>query len=248
MSMNLLVLSYPSSKVSAGLTNHSKSLPGSPDAIYSASLDVMREYRRLDDTIVMRLNRSDALFRDSARSGKSQRFSDSDRGSRMESGEDSETCLYIWRQLVGKYASVNHSFGILSALSLANWKSRTEIIDYCVSVVDSELAHKEAKLSTILDSSPISPANAKPTTFTPSQPQKDSWQGPSNDFYRATRRPNSLPPVTSADPEEIKRIEAAMTSEERQDFERRQREKENDVKASLWEERVKVGIVDCRTL
>jgi hypothetical protein len=61
----------------------------------------MREYRRLDDTIVMRLNRSDALFKDSARLGRSQRFNDPDMNAKFDASDDSEACLHIWRQLIG---------------------------------------------------------------------------------------------------------------------------------------------------
>jgi hypothetical protein len=123
-----------------------------------------------------------------------------------------------------------------------NWKSRAAIIDYCVSVVDSELKQKETKLHAILDSSsPSSSQSSNTGPFTPSRPRGDGWQGPSNDFYRATSWPDTLPPQSSTDPEETKRLEASMSIEDRQDFERRRREKENDAKSSLYEERVKVG-------
>lgn len=204
-------------------------------------IDVMREYRKLDDTIVMRLNRSGALFRDSARSGKSQRFNDIDPNAKSDFNDDSEACLYIWRELIGMYTYATRLAVTLplTISLLANWKSRTEIIDYCVSVVDSELTKKENKLNAILDSSHPS-EESSPTRFVPSRPQGDSWRGPSSDFYKAqTQRPNPIPLAT--DLEERKRAEASMSYEDRQDFERRRREKENDAKSSLWEERVKVS-------
>lgn len=123
----------------------------------------------------------------------------------------------------------------------ANWKSRAEIIDYCVSVVDSELKQKETKLNAILDS-PSSTSAQSPSSglFAPSRPRGDIWQGPSSDFYRPGQRINNLPPQSSTEPEERKRIEAAMSTEDRHDAERRRREMENDAKSSLYEERVKV--------
>jgi hypothetical protein len=132
--------------------------------------------------------------------------------------------------------------GCRSYVISANWKSRAEIIDYCVSVVDSELTQKEAKLNAILDSSSPSPPQSSNTgLFTPSRPRGDAWQGPSNDFYRSTSWPDTLPPQSTTNPEEAKRLEASMSIEDRQDFERRRRERENDAKSSLYEERVKVG-------
>jgi Caffeine-induced death protein 2 len=61
-----------------------------------AFVDVMREYRKLDDSVTMRMNRNGALFRQASRS--SSRASS---GPSLDSGVDNEACLYFWRQLVG---------------------------------------------------------------------------------------------------------------------------------------------------
>ena len=53
--------------------------------------DLLREYRRLDDTITMRLNRSNAHFRDRDREGLGGKGSIQDRA-----------CAYIWKDLVGE--------------------------------------------------------------------------------------------------------------------------------------------------
>jgi hypothetical protein len=107
MSMSQLVPNSPSSKVCDTLSTQQSHRPR-PGIIKSHTeyslciyLDVMREYRRLDDTIVMRLNRSDALFKDSARLGRSQRFNDPDMNAKFDASDDSEACLHIWRQLIG---------------------------------------------------------------------------------------------------------------------------------------------------
>ncbi|KZT36713.1 hypothetical protein SISSUDRAFT_963647, partial [Sistotremastrum suecicum HHB10207 ss-3] len=81
--------------------------------------DLMKEYRRLDDTINMRLNRNLAAFRDRDRLRSS--------GKSVASLQD-ESCAYFWRELV------------------ASWKGRAEIIDYCVQVVDQTMAQKRAAL------------------------------------------------------------------------------------------------------
>jgi len=124
------------------------------------------------------------------------------------------------------------------AIVSANWRSRTEIVDYCVSVLDSELTRREKELNTILD---FSSDSSNPAHLSPSQQRRDRWRGPTNDFYRVSREPGTLSPLTGAAPENKNRLED-MTIEERQEFERRQREKENDAKSSLWEDRVKVGM------
>ena len=53
------------------------------------SLDIMREYRKVDDGITIRMNRNGALFRDRTREGRSL------------SGSDEESCTYFWKELVG---------------------------------------------------------------------------------------------------------------------------------------------------
>ncbi|KAG9317301.1 caffeine-induced death protein 2-domain-containing protein [Chiua virens] len=78
---------------------------------------LLREYRRLDDTITMRLNRSSAHFRDRDRQGTGGRGSIQD-----------QACAYVWKEL------------------LENWKRRTEIVDYCVEVVDQSMSEKHKLL------------------------------------------------------------------------------------------------------
>ncbi|KIJ70575.1 hypothetical protein HYDPIDRAFT_78094 [Hydnomerulius pinastri MD-312] len=91
----------------------------SPATCHNLSLfkDLLREYRRLDDTITMRLNRSNAQFRDRDRAGISGKGNIQD-----------QACAYIWKELV------------------ENWKRRTEIVDYCVNVVDQSMDEKHKLL------------------------------------------------------------------------------------------------------
>jgi len=77
--------------------------------------DLMREYRKLDDSVTMRLNRSNAQFRDRQRSGS--------RGAASSNPQD-EACLSMWRQLVG------------------NWKARAGIIQRCTEVVDEVMVDR----------------------------------------------------------------------------------------------------------
>ncbi|KAF8592172.1 hypothetical protein K439DRAFT_1650365 [Ramaria rubella] len=81
--------------------------------------DLMKEYRRLDDSVPMRLNRNLAQFRDRERQGSSS-----------TAGMQDEACAYFWNQLV------------------AGWKARTEIVQYCVEVVDSSMEAKRAAFAT----------------------------------------------------------------------------------------------------
>lgn len=70
----------------------SANLPGllwTPDLTFLGFLDIMREYRKVDDGITMRMNRNGALFRDRTREGRSL------------SGSDEESCAYFWKELVG---------------------------------------------------------------------------------------------------------------------------------------------------
>ena len=60
-----------------------------PDLIFFGFLDVVREYRKVDDGITMRMNRNGALFRDRTREGRSL------------SGSEEESCAYFWKELVG---------------------------------------------------------------------------------------------------------------------------------------------------
>ncbi|GLB33798.1 putative caffeine-induced death protein 2 [Lyophyllum shimeji] len=90
----------------------------SPSTCHDLSVfkEILREYRRLDDTITMRLNRANAAMRDSDRA-------ESSAGNIQE-----QACSNIWRELVG------------------NWKRRTELVGYCVRVVDQSLAEKRSVL------------------------------------------------------------------------------------------------------
>jgi len=82
----------------------------SPQTCQNISLfkDLMKEYRKLDDSITMRLNRTTAQFRDLDRAGTAGKGSVQD-----------QACLYLWRELV------------------ENWTRRAKIIDYCVGIVDN---------------------------------------------------------------------------------------------------------------
>ena len=51
--------------------------------------DLLKEYRRLDDTIIVRLNRTNAQFRDRDREGKGK------------GNVQDEACIYLWKSLVG---------------------------------------------------------------------------------------------------------------------------------------------------
>jgi hypothetical protein len=55
----------------------------------------MKEYRKLDDTITMRLNRNMAQFRDRQRAGSG--------GGGGAAGTQDEACAYFWNQLVGEH-------------------------------------------------------------------------------------------------------------------------------------------------
>ncbi|KAF9247037.1 caffeine-induced death protein 2-domain-containing protein [Melanogaster broomeanus] len=91
----------------------------SPATCHNLSIfkDLLKEYRRLDDTITMRLNRSNAQFRDRDRAGTTGKGSIQD-----------QACAYIWKDLV------------------ENWKRRTEIVGYCVNVVDQSMTEKHKLL------------------------------------------------------------------------------------------------------
>ena len=57
----------------------------------SSPEDLLREYRRLDDTITMRLNRTNAQFRDRDRQHAGGKGSIQD-----------QACVYVWLELLGK--------------------------------------------------------------------------------------------------------------------------------------------------
>ncbi|KAL1944188.1 hypothetical protein VTO73DRAFT_3373 [Trametes versicolor] len=84
--------------------------------------DLMNQYRKLDDTINVRLNRTTAQFRDRERSGLSGK-----------GGVEEQACIQVWRELV------------------ANWSRRKDIVDYCVGVVDQSLEEKRELLQSAGD-------------------------------------------------------------------------------------------------
>lgn len=61
--------------------------------VVTAQPDILKEYRRLDDTIVMRLNRANAAMRDQERM----------HGLREGNSLQDQACEYIWRELVGEF-------------------------------------------------------------------------------------------------------------------------------------------------
>ncbi|PCH41161.1 hypothetical protein WOLCODRAFT_137225 [Wolfiporia cocos MD-104 SS10] len=97
-----------------------KTVHVNPSTCHDLSLfkDLLKEYRRLDDTITMRLNRTTAQFRDRDRLGTGGK-----------GNIEEQACAQMWRELV------------------ANWKRRTEIVDYCVGVVDQSMEEKRQSLS-----------------------------------------------------------------------------------------------------
>ncbi|KAF7793695.1 hypothetical protein EIP86_004811 [Pleurotus ostreatoroseus] len=97
----------------------------SPDTCHDLSLfkDLMNQYRKLDDSITMRYNRATAQFRDLDRLGVGK-------GSVQD-----QACTHLWKDLV-------------DFIHEENWKRRTEIIDYCVRVVDQSMSEKKDTLAT----------------------------------------------------------------------------------------------------
>ncbi|KXN86261.1 Coiled-coil domain-containing protein 58 [Leucoagaricus sp. SymC.cos] len=102
-----------------GPSPNSQTVHVSPSTCQDLSLfkDILREYRRLDDTIAMRLNRANATMRDQQREHNS-------------SGESvqNQACAYLWRELV------------------ENWKRRTQLVEYCSAVVDQPMKEKREAL------------------------------------------------------------------------------------------------------
>ncbi|GJJ07112.1 hypothetical protein Clacol_001312 [Clathrus columnatus] len=84
--------------------------------------EVMKEYRKLDDSVTMRLNRNLAHFRDRDRESVKQLS-----GNTADS--QNEACAYFWSQLI---------------VPKAGWKARTEIVQYCVDVVDKGMEQTKA--------------------------------------------------------------------------------------------------------
>ncbi|EKM80294.1 hypothetical protein AGABI1DRAFT_113493 [Agaricus bisporus var. burnettii JB137-S8] len=92
----------------------------SPSTCQDLSLfkDILREYRRLDDTITMRLNRANATVRDRQREQESG----------AKGNVQNQACAYLWRELV------------------ENWKRRTQLVDYCTTTVEQSLKEKREAL------------------------------------------------------------------------------------------------------
>lgn len=110
----------------------------------------------------------------------------------------------------------------------ANWKSRAEIIDYCIRVVDRQLEQKESNLRQVIDDGT---PTTQPALFKPESVDVKPWQGPTKEFYRPAAQDRGKLPQ-----------EGELDSQQQYELERRQRERENDARSALWEERVKVSI------
>ncbi|KAJ7276390.1 caffeine-induced death protein 2-domain-containing protein [Mycena haematopus] len=80
----------------------------------SSFKELLREYRKLDDSINMRLNRETAMVRDQERKGRLGKGSVQD-----------QACTNLWQELV------------------SNWSRRRTIIEYCVGVVDQSKEEKQ---------------------------------------------------------------------------------------------------------
>ncbi|KAJ7904506.1 caffeine-induced death protein 2-domain-containing protein [Mycena olivaceomarginata] len=81
----------------------------------SSFKELLREYRKLDDSINVRLNRESAMVRDQERNGRS-----TGKGSVQD-----QACANLWAELV------------------SNWTRRRTIIEYCVGVVDQSKEEKQ---------------------------------------------------------------------------------------------------------
>ncbi|EJD48372.1 hypothetical protein AURDEDRAFT_85664 [Auricularia subglabra TFB-10046 SS5] len=122
-------MSRPSSPDGSASASHYAQGLSSPPAVARLSPDIcsqlsvfkelMREYRKIDDTITMRLNRTTAQFRERERTGDGY-------GSSTLSDD---ACAFFWTHLV------------------AHWKGRAEVVQYCVDVVDKSMDEKRATLA-----------------------------------------------------------------------------------------------------
>jgi len=91
----------------------------SPSTCFQLSLfkDVMKQYRKLDDTIIIRLNRASAQLSDNNRTHHLPTTSGSE-----------ESCLLLWREMI------------------AGWEHRQTVLNYCVNIVDTSLNQKRKSL------------------------------------------------------------------------------------------------------
>ncbi|KAI0701808.1 caffeine-induced death protein 2-domain-containing protein [Cytidiella melzeri] len=126
----------PKQPTSLAVQTPSLTVHVSPATCHNISLfkDIMSQYRKLDDTIIMSLNRTNAKFRDLERAGIGK-------GSVQD-----QSCAHLWKDLV------------------ENWKRRTEIVDYCVNVVDQSLEEKRRSLDTV-DADPAAQRKIKGALF-----------------------------------------------------------------------------------
>ncbi|KAF5369877.1 hypothetical protein D9758_001073 [Tetrapyrgos nigripes] len=87
----------------------------SPETCVNLSLfkELLKEYRQLDDTINMRLNRANANVRDE------------ERGRTAKGTIEDQACARLWQELV------------------SNWNRRKQLVGYCVSIVDRGLEEKQ---------------------------------------------------------------------------------------------------------
>jgi hypothetical protein len=93
--------------------------------------EILKEYRKLDDTIVMRLNRANARMRDHNRH-------------QTTNGEQTlqdQACHNVWRELVGKLYF--YRYEPRTIICAANWTRRRQLIGFCGDVMDQLLAEKE---------------------------------------------------------------------------------------------------------
>jgi len=103
--------------------------PSSPQIVHVSSStchdlslfkDLLKEYRKLDDSITMRLNRANAAVRDQERDHG---------GPRPGKGNvQDQACSFLWHELIG------------------NWNRRTKLVEYCVAVVDRSLNEKRKSI------------------------------------------------------------------------------------------------------
>lgn len=98
----------------------------------------MKEYRKLDDSIPMRYNRTTAQFRDLERTGTGK-------GSVQD-----QSCLHLWREIVGTQYQISH-IGPSFDTVLDNWTRRGQILNYCVGVLDASKQEKQIRLASLGD-------------------------------------------------------------------------------------------------
>lgn len=128
-------------------------------------IDLMKQYRKLDDTIVTKLNRANAARRDSNRTRGlpsyvhsiallpwDTRADLSCRRSNSTEGQD-DMCLALWQEMIGQSAPHNGLTISLAEIITpfpAGYEARQKLLTYCTGVVDDNLnskrkAHVEAE-------------------------------------------------------------------------------------------------------